>query len=674
MGLFNHFPYTNFHDLNLGWAIEKIEELITQGETLYSQLVEWKDDTDTDLDTWKTNTLAALEEWEQSLTTALEQWKSGVEIDFASYEAQFQTIKGRCEAWTTGQINGVDVPASDETYHNNAEYYANQAGVAAAELEEELTTLTPISINSWQIGKTINSAGSIANSTGFAYSTYILPINPGSKLAYTGTLYDDNNNRDFICYVCEYQAGYPMTAASASAPENLIQRTNIVAAQNHAITLSNNTYGIAVAFGRSVPSGQSAITFVEADLDYFGLAISENTFVAFDSRLTKVEDKTIRKNVFDPLNFVESGSISTSDGVTVTSGGRHTTDFIEAMSSKLTVMLKPSLSTATTIITILFYDSDNQYIGYNTHQLNPHTFVIGLPSNCAKIKANTNYGSPSANMFAFSFDDWEEYTVYSDDETSLNTYEMPPVRNKLKFQTVVNFGDSIFGLRRPPNSLSDFIALYTGATCHNVGFGGCNMASKTDVKYDPFCMYRLAYAIANNDFALQEAQVTATGVPSYYRDALTLLESIDFSKVDIITIAYGTNDFSENTALDNTLDPDDTDTLAGALRYSIETLLTAFPSIRIFVLTPIYRFYIDGSNQFVDDSNTHTNSNGDLLTDFVEKEIAVANEYQLDYIDDYYNTGINKFNRSFYFPSNDGTHPRVTGLQALAQHIAHHLY
>lgn len=31
------------------------------------------------------------------------------------------------EAWAVGQRGGVDVPSTDETYHNNAKYYAGQA-------------------------------------------------------------------------------------------------------------------------------------------------------------------------------------------------------------------------------------------------------------------------------------------------------------------------------------------------------------------------------------------------------------------------------------------------------------------------------------------------------------------------------------------------------------------
>ena len=37
----------------------------------------------------------------------------------------------RAEAWAVGQRNGVDVPSTDPTYHNNSKYYALQAGSSA---------------------------------------------------------------------------------------------------------------------------------------------------------------------------------------------------------------------------------------------------------------------------------------------------------------------------------------------------------------------------------------------------------------------------------------------------------------------------------------------------------------------------------------------------------------
>lgn len=39
------------------------------------------------------------------------------------------------EAWAVGQRGGVDVPSTDPTYHNNAKYYAEQAGQRVEDAE-----------------------------------------------------------------------------------------------------------------------------------------------------------------------------------------------------------------------------------------------------------------------------------------------------------------------------------------------------------------------------------------------------------------------------------------------------------------------------------------------------------------------------------------------------------
>ena len=44
-----------------------------------------------------------------------------------------KTSEENAEAWAVGQRDGVDVPASDETYENNSKYYAGQASEKASE-------------------------------------------------------------------------------------------------------------------------------------------------------------------------------------------------------------------------------------------------------------------------------------------------------------------------------------------------------------------------------------------------------------------------------------------------------------------------------------------------------------------------------------------------------------
>ncbi len=239
-------------------------------------------------------------------------------------------------------------------------------------------------------------------------------------------------------------------------------------------------------------------------------------------------------------------------------------------------------------------------------------------------------------------------------------------------KTIVNFGDSIFGNQQPPNDISTFLANKTGATVYNCGFGGCRMSVHPTAEYNAFCMYNLAEAITTRDFTLQNEAVASGNLAERYSTGLERLKNIDFSKVDIVTIAYGTNDYA-GIPLENEDNPLDTSKFAGALRYSIETLLTDYPNLRIFVLSAAYRFWVDENNEYTEDSNTRVNSIGLKLSDYNAKLKEVAEEYNLPYVDDY-NIGIGKFNRYQYFNANDGAHHKETGRKLIAEQLAKQLY
>ena len=240
---------------------------------------------------------------------------------------------------------------------------------------------------------------------------------------------------------------------------------------------------------------------------------------------------------------------------------------------------------------------------------------------------------------------------------------------------IVNFGDSIFGQIRPPIDISTNLANLTGATVYNCGFGGCRMSEHLSF-WDAFSMYNLADSVASGDFSMQESALESGSgtLPAYFTTTVNLLKTINWNDVDAITIGYGTNDFTSDIFLDNENDHDDTTTIAGALRYSIETILTAYPHLKIFVCCPTYRFWMNEQYEFVDDSNTHTNLRNNTLLDVVDIEKSVASEYGVPFIDNYHALGFNKFSRTRYFGPTDGTHPNKNGTKLIAEHIAHEMW
>lgn len=250
-----------------------------------------------------------------------------------------------------------------------------------------------------------------------------------------------------------------------------------------------------------------------------------------------------------------------------------------------------------------------------------------------------------------------------------------PVIARLMGKAIANFGDSIFGNARPPQDVSTFLAENTGASVYNCAFGGCRMSQHVG-HWDAFSMYRLAYAIANNDYSLQDDAINYDDRTSYAEEPLALIKSIDFASLDILTIAYGTNDFTSGIAIDNAENTLDATTVCGALRYSVETLLAAYPHLRIFVLLPTYRFWVDADNDnaFIEDTSTYTNSLGKTLAEYNEAIAETAKTYNLPVIDNYTELGINKVNRYQYFGAADGAHHIEAGRKLLAKRIAAKLW
>lgn len=393
-------------------------------------------------------------------------------------------------------------------------------------------------------------------------------------------------------------------------------------------------------------------------------------------------EEVFSKNILNPSNS-ENGYYDTNLTETGNSAQLRTIEPIPCEGATY-VHIRSNLTDVSAfggkICCAMFLDANGSYISQESisfSYLASSAYAYTIPKGATKFHFwhnTTQWGVDFSNI-CLSLEDLSAFEEYGA-KIVLKPEGLPEyIGGTLKGKTIVNFGDSIFGKARPPEDISTHLANCTGATVHNCGFGGCRMATHSLPNYAPFSMFALSNAITSGDFSAQEAAVSATSgevVSSYFADALALLKSIDFSKVDIITIAYGTNDFAAEIALDNESNLYDTSKYGGALRYSIETILSAFPNIRIFLCSQIYRFWM-ADGVFSEDSDSRTYG-GQKLTDFVAKTKEIANEYHLPFIDNYYELGLNKFNRTVYFPATDGTHPNNTGRELIAKHIAHKLF
>ena len=305
------------------------------------------------------------------------------------------------------------------------------------------------------------------------------------------------------------------------------------------------------------------------------------------------------------------------------------------------------------------YDKDYKYITGENKSGNPATFTT--PNNAAYVII---CGTPISRKDTMVL---AEASIFPDGYESYGVvvpWIKPSVaKSKYDGKTLVCFGDSI--------TFSDYtgtIAADTGMTVINQGYSSARWAHADDASstVNAFAMHELIKALTTDDWTTPD---TIIGVSGYEEQAaqLAILKQINFSNVDFVSFACGTNDFSSATPLDNPSDPYDTEYVKGAIRYCIKTLLTAYPHLKIICATPCYRFWIE-SNEIVDDCDTHQ-IGGMLLKDVCEAIEEASTDCHIQYVNNLKNAGMNEFNRLQYFNSTDGLHPNIKGRAILGHRI-----
>lgn len=285
------------------------------------------------------------------------------------------------------------------------------------------------------------------------------------------------------------------------------------------------------------------------------------------------------------------------------------------------------------------------------------------PVHYYRVANNPNHiESNSATDTGIVWSEWQQVMTAS---TIKNIISSVDTSFSNRGDVIVNMGDSIFGNFRDETSVSSFIANSTGATVHNFGFGGCRMSWHIE-PWHPFSMYKLADAITSGDWSEQDAVLNHEEIPEYFKETISQMKAMDFSTVDIMTIAYGINDFTGGNTFDDEANKKNTDTFGGALRYSIEKILTRYPNIRIVLSTPCWCYWLEnGSYSY--DSDTHQ-INGRYLHEFVEKVISIGAEYHIPVVNPYDEMSVNKFNCSHSYI--DGIHLNENGRKELAKLIS----
>lgn len=613
MGLFEHFPYTNFHSLNIEWAIEKIKDLLQQGETLYEQLQQWKTDTDAELATWKTNTLHAIEEWEQTLTAALEQWKQGVDIDFAAYEEQFQTIKTACEtyrnraeAWAVGQIDGQDVPATDETYNNNAKYYAQQAAASALTLQIDNTlTKSNQAAEAKTAGNLIADALLSANLNPVSFQRLTEPsnwtteqgINPAngytetSAPKYTRTRWVsvtvpvvvliDNTDYNWIVW------GYTSESATTGTYTPLGTYTD-----NPVVIrpVSGTRY---FRIGVCRKDGANLTTdYDDPTSDFYKIVNATKTFTLSDTTLSVAGAAADAKTVGDTALLFKGILASGTDLNTVTKAGIYLLSSDRVYSNAPASAGFLSVLTTGAICTQLFY----QY-----GQALEYTGIIAKRDGTATL-VNT---------------DWHKI-------------------NRLLPHKIAFFGDSIMWGRDGAGSASD----------------------RTTWQIPVMCAWTLGVVTINYGVSGQGYLPTTDSPATAYDN----ISSKDLSTYDTVVMCYGVND---GYHILGDYDSTDETEIMGQFNKIINYLYTQYPTVRIIVLAPFNGTNVGSyPDYWYGPRNNPPYVSRKDLSDTLKQ---ACEYYWIPYIEQY-DGPLTAKTITQYLP--DGVHPNDAGYKAIGEWLA----
>ena len=203
----------------------------------------------------------------------------------------------------------------------------------------------------------------------------------------------------------------------------------------------------------------------------------------------------------------------------------------------------------------------------------------------------------------------------------------------------VAFGDSIIDAGTIPET----VASLTGMTVVNVGIGQTQFGPTGNApSYDKLSAYGLVDAIVSGQWSAQIAAAAAIASPVPNASAaVDRLMAVDFSTVDIVTMSWGTNDFGRSLLQIGSNSDTQPTTFKGAVNYTLKKLMTACPTLKILLTTPIWRGNWNGENQ---NSDTAPNLLGQKLVDFADALLETGDLNHVPVADLYRQSGINSFN------------------------------
>lgn len=307
---FNQFPYTNFHELNLDYFIQRFKEIFEEWHTLYETMEQWKTDTNADITSW-----------EQGVIDDLEDWKEQFDIDFghlidevtaqadravnASTSAQASATSASNSAQSATNSAGTAVTAKTEAqgyatqasnYRDSAQGYASDASTSASSASASATS----------------ASNSATEASGHATSAENSATNASSSATSANTAKNDAVTAKNTAVSASESATASATSASTSA-------TNASNSATQASGYASSASASAISASNSADSASADATATSAD----------RTAVSADRTWIENHLMGIKTTIDNPLIPYTSYFLGVQTAISLTFNSNPTTgDFI----------------------------------------------------------------------------------------------------------------------------------------------------------------------------------------------------------------------------------------------------------------------------------------------------------------------------------------------------------
>lgn len=239
--------------------------------------------------------------------------------------------------------------------------------------------------------------------------------------------------------------------------------------------------------------------------------------------------------------------------------------------------------------------------------------------------------------------------------------------------TVACFGNNPFSDERgSKNNVCNQVAELTGATVYNCSIPGSYMAALNvtylgdDYPMDAFSFYWLTTGFCLNNFPVMEDAIAhMEDVSPDMLDSLALLESIDFSTVDVIAIMFDGSDYLAGREMYNDSNFTDPQQFTGSMAAGIQLIQEFYPHIRIIVMSPTYAFGVEDDGSYISsDIKTYGQS---FLSTYVIKQAEAAYQLSVSFVDNLYGTIHENIAPDYLI---DNIHLNQNGRKFVAQRLA----